>query len=513
MSQTDPIIVIGAGHNGLTTGAYLAKSGHKVLIYESRNIVGGIAATEPIFPGYRFNTGFANTATYLQQAVRELALESYGFKQRRANTAFYAALPGREGFALDGRGKLASGKRSNPGDVEKLEAFVDFVLRNAGVFAAMLPLTPPDIKSGFSFKDLWPWMRVALKVRGLGKREMMDFLRVLPMSARELLDEWFSDEDIRGAFALFSVIGAHLGPLGSGTAANMLYNFTGGFAPSFAVGGAGSLSEALERAIEANGGEIYKESTITEILLDNGRVAGIRTAGGETVPAKRVVSSVDPIQTFFRLVGSRHLPVKFSRRLQNVRMRGTSATVHFAMKDLPDFGVDQSYLDGWITFSPGLMHVERAYDDAKYGRVSRNPALLAAIPSLFDRSMAPDGHHAMSVLVRYAPCNLREEDYSGLLESVIATIEASAPGFRKVIVESKLITPDDYAQEYGLTDGAWMHGQMGLDQLIFMRPVAGWARYTTPVEGLFLCGSGTHPGGGITGAPGFNAARELMNSR
>lgn len=510
MSQTDPIIVVGAGHNGLTAGAYLARSGHTVLVLERRNHLGGIAATESIIPGYRFNTGFSNTANYLESAIADLGLEKHGFKQHTSKTALFAARAGGGGFALDSGGRLAAGDFTGSQDSAKVETFVSFFTRMADVFAAMLPLTPPNIKDSLALHDLWPWARVALQVKGLGKREMMEFVRVLPMSARELLDEWFSGEDVRGAFALFSVIGAQLGPLGAGTAANFLYQFTGGFAPAFAAGGTGALSGALAKSIETNGGTIRKGTEVEQVLIDSGKVIGVRTKNGEIIPGSRVISSLDPKTTFDHLVGPANLPIAFNRRLQNIRMRGSTATVHFGLNALPDFGVDAAFLDGWITMCSGLLELERAYDDAKYGRISAKPALLATLPSLQDPSLAPDGHHTMSVTVRYAPFNLREGDYSSLAETVKATIETFAPGFRKLVAGEAVLTPADYAQEYGLSEGAWTHGQFGLDQLLIMRPVPGWSGYNTPVNGLFLCGSGSHPGGGITGAPGANAAREIL---
>lgn len=510
MPPSAPIIVIGAGHNGLTAAAYLAKAGRRVLVVEARHLPGGIAATETLIPGYRFNTGFSNTAALLPRITEDLQLKKHGYSPLRPPAALYAARPG-GGFALDGTGQPAFHQPDASQDFEKTQDFVRHVERMAGILAAIFPLSPPPLKGGWSLDELWPWVGPALKVRGLGKRDMMDFIRILPMSAREFLDEWFTDDGIKGPFALLGSMGQMNGPLGAGSTLNLLYHLAGGFQPVFASGGAGSLSAALHKAVLAFGGEVRLGTRIAGISLENGQAAGVITRDGETIPASQVVSSLDPRRTLHELVGARHLPVAFNRRLNNLRLRGSTATVHFALRRLPDFQTDPRHLTGWIAFCPGIMTLEKAYDAAKYGRLPENPALLGTIPTLLDSSLAPDTHHTMSLIVRYTPHNLRDGDLDALTERVIRTIETAVPDFRETVIASHTIDPGDYAQIYGLSEGAWTHGQLALDQILFMRPVPGWAQYRTPIPNLVLCGSGSHPGGGITGAPGANAARTILD--
>jgi phytoene dehydrogenase-like protein len=307
-------------------------------------------------------------------------------------------------------------------------------------------------------------------------------------------------------------VGAFLGPYGSGSTLGLLYACTGGFSPVFARGGAGSLSQALHGAVTGAGGEVRFGTDVREIVLTDGHAAGVVTAGGERIEASAVVSSLDPQTTFRGLLPPGALPVRFSRRLDRIRFKGSTATVHFALDHIPDFGLEPEFLDGWITVCPSVEHLERAYDDAKYGRLSARPALLVAIPSILDPSLAENGRHTLTAIVRYAPYPLADGDLEALPERVTDALESCAPDFRSAVLDVRAIGPADYERNYGLTQGGWMHGQMGLDQQLIMRPVPGWSDYRTPVSDLWLCGSGSHPGGGITCAPGQNAAREILKA-
>lgn len=508
-------IIIGAGHNGLAAGAYLARAGWRTLILERRPIIGGLAATEELVPGFRFDTGFPAAPLLRPEVVAELDLPRHGLEWVQPEVHLFAPAQG-GGITLwaDAEKTAASLAQVSPRDAARFPAFMGFVRRVSGVIQAMMSLTPPEIKAAPSLRELLPWARLALRVRGLGEREMMAFLRVLPMSVHTFLAEWFEAPALRGALGVFGTVGAMLGPLGAGTALNFLYHFGAGGAPGWVRGGAGQLAAALAGAAKAFGAEIQAGVPVRSILIENGRATGVETASGERAHARVVVSSADPRHTFFDLLGARHLPVRVVRRVQNIRFRGSTATVHLALRGLPDFGVDPARLRGWVVLCPGLMHLERAYDDAKYGRFSSNPALLVSIPSLREAGRAAEGQHTLSAMVRYAPYCLREGDWETqrprLEQAVIDTLSAYAPDLPGLVLAARSFTPLDYAREFGLSEGSWMHGQMGLDQLLFMRPIPGWGRYRTPVAGLYLCGSGTHPGGGLTAAPGRNAARVIL---
>ncbi len=502
-------LIIGGGHNGLTTAAYLAKAGRKVLVLEARETLGGIAATEELIPGHRFNTGWQGAPLLRPEVIADLKLDipwvdtpvHYFAPPLRHNPGSGAGLTlwGDVSRSVDSISKISAR------DAEQYPKFVAFMERIAGVLAAMMTLTPPSVPDLPPLSELFPWAKVALKVKGLGERDMMEFMRILPMSAHDFMSEWFETNELKGIFGMQSVTGMMLGPMGAGTTLGLLYQWTGRRGPGIVLGGVGAVSAALAEAARSFGAEIRTGVRVASVTVENGKAIGVRTASGETIPAGTVVSSVDPRQTLFDLVGAPHLPVKVMRRVRNIRFRGSTATVHFALREAPDFGVSAEHLGGQVVICPSLEYLERAYDDAKYRQVSARPALAASLPCVNDDSFAP----GMSVVVRYVPFGA---DASGLAERVLDTLADYAPNIREVVTGAKVITPDDYAHAYGLADGSWMHGQMGLDQLLMNRPIPGMGGYLTPVGGLYLCGSGTHPGGGVTGAPGYNAARVILNS-
>jgi phytoene dehydrogenase-like protein len=516
MTQPYDLILIGAGHNGLTAAAFLAQAGKRVLVLEQRSTPGGIAATEEILPGIRANIGFPSSSLLHPDVINQLRLEQYGLEYLPSPISIFA--PQKSGKSLiisDDKATAASLAQISADDAKKYPDFMAFVRRVAGVLAAMMPLTPPDLKGPYSVSELFPWARVALQARGLGERDMMEFLRVLPMSSYDFLSEWFESDAVKGALGIFSTLNTMLGPMGAGTALAFLYQYTGKSGPGFVRGGTGGVADALMKSAKASGVEVRLGIGVQQVLVENGKVKGVVTTSGETITAPVVVSSADPRHTLFDLVGAHHLPVRVMRRVRNIRYRGSTATVHFVLGGLPDFRqASTNQLKGWIAICPSLKYLEHAYDTAKYGQFSTHPALLAHIPSLQGDGFAPAGQHILSVMVRYAPYGLRDGNWDGqkaaLKQAVLNTLAEYAPGLPGLVQNTYTITPLDYEREYRLAEGHWMHGQMGLDQLLMMRPVPGWGRYRTPVEGLYLCGSGTHPGGGITGLPGMNAAREAL---
>ena len=521
MSADFDVIVIGGGHNGLVSAAWLAKAGRKVLLLERRSALGGSASTEELFPGFHFNTGAADAGLLQSSVIKELDLHSHGLEFIDSRVAAFAPQPDGRALTL-WRDPEKSSYEIAAHSANDARAFLLFQQQNER-FAKLLTryagLRPPTIRNN-SPGVLLAWVQLALRLRGLGRRDMMEFLRVLPMSAYHYLNEHFEGDLLRGLLASVSVTGSMQGPRASGTAFMLLYQLmgtpNGSFRSSLVVrGGLGQLSAALARAAQASAAVLKTNAPVASILSENGRVLGVRLQTGEGLRAKAVLSSADPHTTFLGLLGAPQLEPRFSRRLRSLKLRGSTASVHLALSALPDFPAaagEMQRLAGAIVICPSLDYAEHAYDDAKVGRLSSQPIIEARIPSLLDPSLAPAGSHTLSMTVRYAPYQLRESDWDAQRENLgdlaVETLSKVALDLKSLILNRKVITPLDYERDYGLRQGSIMHGLMGLDQLLFMRPVPGFVGYRSPIDGLYLCGAGAHPGGGVTGAPGLNAARQ-----
>ena len=522
MTQIYDAIIIGGGHNGLVTATYLAKAGLDVLLLERREVLGGAAATEQIFPDFRFDTGAPDAGLFRQELVQELELEKYGLEFLESDVAVFAPQP--DGTALTLWQDIERSKREisrySKVDAAKFASFTAKVRAMTGVLGEILELTPPDL-TDLSPGEIWPWLQIGWKLRRSGREEMMEFLRVLPLSIRDYLDEWFESDALKGVLGLPAISGGLPGPFAAGTTLMFLYQQLGGMnggyrSGRYVRGGLGNLSSALANAAQDHGVTIRSDAGVDDILLDQDRARGVVLGDGEAIGSQLVVSSLDPRRTFFKLVGGAHLMPNFIREVRNIRYRGTIAKVNLALSSLPNFtgAEDDQRLRGFIAISPSLEYLERAWDDAKYGQISARPVLELTIPTLLDSTLAPKENHVMSITMQYAPYHLREMDWNEQRERlgdvVIKTLSQYAPGLSDLILHRQVITPLDWEREYGLTEGCIFHGRMELDQLLFMRPLPGYARYRTPIENLYLCGAGTHPGGGVTGAPGYNAAREIL---
>lgn len=524
MSRSYDAVVIGAGHNGLVTSTYLARAGLSVLVLEQRSMIGGGASTEELFPGFRFDTGTHRAAQLNAAVAADLDLRSHGLELTRSDPSLFAPLPDGRHLLL-GRSAAASAEsiRAFSGaDADRWAEFESFTQLVAGFLWNLFGMEPPEIpdppRSGMLALG-----RLGLGLRKLGRREMEQVVRVLPMSCLELLDEWFESEPLRGSLAGISVQGGAHGPMATGTALNLFRRAaeSGSGSPTALVrprGGIGRLTEALASAAQAAGAEIRTECEVKHVLLMEGRTAGVVLEDGTEISAGTVASGVGPGVTLLGLVDPAELDPEFARALKSVRYRGATAKVHLALGDLPRFeGMPNAgpHLGGAISISPSLEYVERASDAAKYGRVSRAPYLEAVIPSVSDPDMAPAGKHGMSVLVQYAPYHLRDGDWDeaasgALADTVIETLGRYAPGLPDAVEARHVLTPAGMEEKWGLQEGSVFQGEMTLDQFFFARPVAGWAQYRTPIEGLYLCGTGTHPGGGLTGNSGYLAAQRIL---
>ncbi len=523
-SQYDAI-VIGAGHNGLVTAAILAKAGNKVLVLEQRDTIGGAAATEEIFPGFKFNTGAHDAGLFRPEIVRSLSLESFGLEFIQSPVSVFA--PQTDGSNLmiwrDVDKTVAEISKFSKSDAQKYPEYLEFIKMVTGVIDKIATLTPPELfplKAG----ELMAWAKVALGAKRLGDKGMIDLIRVLPMTTQELMNEWFESDAVRGALGAPGVTGSRQGPQASGTAFMLMYqqlgSLNGGFKSSqFVRGGIGQLSQALAKAAEKRGAEIRTGSSVKRVVLEDGKAVGVELGSGDTIKAKVIVSNADPRRTMFDLIGPDKLEMRVMRRVRNIKFRGTTAKLNLTLNGLPEFkGAPggTAHLGGHIVISPSLDYLEHAYDDAKYGRVSENPYLDITIPSVLDDSLAPSGKHVMSISMQYAPYELRDSNWDKekdkLAKGIINTLSAYAPNLKTIIKHQQIITPKDWEEDYGLTEGSIFHGQMGLDQILIMRPIGGYAQYKTQIDNLFLCGAGTHPGGGVSGAPGSNAAREILKA-
>jgi phytoene dehydrogenase-like protein len=524
MTEQFEAIVVGGGHNGLVTAAYLAKAGVKVLVLETRPYLGGVSSTHEIHPGFHVDSVLHNAGMFRPQIMRDLFLKMHNLDWLPVDPVVFAPLPDGNRLTLwrDGAQTAAEISRFSTIDGAAYMEYSQMMATFSQFLESALSRTPPNL-SHPSTDNLSPWLGFGKNVLGLGGKDLYAFLRVLPMSLEEFLSEWFEHEAVQGVLAGPGVTCLQQGPMSGGTAFNLLYHHLGqrlGGTASLGVvrGGIGNLTNALASAAQGFGAIIRLSAPVEKILVENGRSVGIVLDSGEEIKAPVVVSGVNPHHTFTQLVDPIELDVKFLRAVRNIKYRGTVAKLNLALDGLPTFTAlpeeNTHLLHGRIQISPSLVYLEKAYDAAKYGRFSEQPYLDIRIPSLADSTLAPAGKHVMSIQMQYAPHTLREQDWSqqkaALKNRILDTLSSYAPDLQDYILQAQILTPADLEAQFSLADGGIYHGQMMLDQLLFMRPVPGWGYYRTPLAGLYINGAGAHPGGGITGEPGRLAAQEIL---
>ncbi len=522
------VVLIGGGHNALVTAFYLAKGGFKPLVLERREMVGGGAITEEFHPGFKAST-LAHTIGPLRADIaRDIQVEKFDCEILRPDPRVFAPTPdGKSLLFYNDHAKTAGGiARFSAKDAAKYPQFAEALEEVAAVFAQLTSITPPAIDHPTP-GDFWNLLKTGKGVRGLGKSGIFDLLRWGPMAAADFVAEFFETELIRATIAARGIFGTALGPWSAGSTAVLLLRAAADCHPvgsaAFPRGGLGSFTRALAEAAKRAGAEIRTGAEVAHVRLKDGAVTGVVLADGEEIACEAVVSGVDPKRTFFNLVDPAQLDPTFANRMKNFRAKGTVAKVNLALGDLPSFpslagtvGPDgfRQALSGRIHIGPEIDYLERAYDASKYGEFSSSPYLDVTIPTLLDPSLAPAGKHVLSAYVQFAPFKLKEGNWETrrgeLGEAVIKTLTTYAPNLPGLVEAMQVITPQDLETTYGFTSGHIFHGELALDQLFTMRPVLDWARYKTPVRGLFLCSSGTHPGNGLTGASGANAAREII---
>jgi len=522
VSAQHDVIVVGGGHNGLIAGAYLARSGRDVLVLEKRDVLGGATVTEEIYPGFRYSV-FSYVVSLLRpEIVRELELARHGLVMLPLESTL-TPLPG-GGRLYRSADRHRTRREIARFSVRDADAYVEFgrdMHLMARAVKHVLGVSPPDL-TRMRPRDLLSIYDLKRHFLGLGERRLQMLWRLMTMPAADFLERWFESEPLLGTLSASGIIGTFLGPRSPGSAYVLLHHYMGEIdgayrAWGFARGGTGAVAEALASSARSFGATIRTGAGVERVLVRDGRAHGVALASGEELEAANVVSGLDPRQTFLRLLEPGSLPDDLRQGIERFRFAGSSAKVNLALDAAPqlDCAADlDSALRGAISISPSIDYVERAYDDAKYGQLSRQPYIDALVPSFIDPSLAPPGKHVMSCFVQYAPYHLRGGDWDSqrdaLGDVVVDTLAQYIPNLKSIIRHRQVLTPVDIERITGLSEGNIFQGELGLSQLFFLRPAAGWARYRTPIRGYWQCGSGTHPGGGIMGAPGRLMALELM---
>jgi phytoene dehydrogenase-like protein len=521
-------IVVGGGHNGLVASAYLARGGLRTVVLERRAQVGGASATEEVWPGFKLQTAAYTYSLMRPAIVRELELRRHGLEVIAYDPSLFLPFPDGRYLCLwsDPARTLAEIARFSKRDAEAYERMEALFVRLARFLAPMLDRPPPDPGSRRP-RDLAGLFALAARAAGLARRDLYQLLRLFQLSAKDFLDEHFESEEVKAALGVFSIIGTYGGPRTPGTAYVLLHHVmgtadtVGASVWGYVRGGMGMVAEAIARAARERGAEIRTEAEVARILCRERRAQGVVLASGEEIRAPLVLSNADPKRTFLGLVPDGELDADFLTAVRNYRIEGTSAKVNMVLSELPDWkavpGTEAGFQhQGVMDIGPSLDYLERAWDECKYGWYSSRPYCDIAIPSVHDRTLCPEGTHSCSVFVQYAPYHLRESSWEAererLGDVVVDTIAEYAPNIRRAIVHRQVLSPWDLEQRFGLTCGNIFHGEITPDQIFFLRPVPGWARYRTPIAGLYLCGAGTHPGGGVMGACGRNAAREALRA-
>lgn len=519
MTRQHSAVIVGAGHNGLVCAAYLARAGLKVLVLEAAAQPGGAAVTREFAPGFRVSA-VAHLLHLLDPVVvKDLALAQHGlaYARERLRTVALAADEPPLSFSA---GEIYSGDVAAE-DRAALRAYAARMQKFAHLIARQHGRVPPRLRFE-SWRDALPAAVVALDIRRLGRRGMQEFLRVATMNIFDVLEEQFAHPGLKGALAFDAVLGTRLGPRSGNTVYASLYRQSGSVngqpgALALPRGGMGAVSSALAAAAMAAGAQVRCEARVAGILVRDGRAEGVRLLTGEEVLADVVVSNADPKTTLLQLLGARHLEAEFARRVHHVRAVGTAAKLHLALGGPPQFrGLSPEQLGERLVIASDLDYIERAFNPAKYGEYSGQPVMEITVPSIHDASLAPAGSHVLSAVVQYAPYDLKggwPAGKAGFQAAVMAVLERHAPGIGGLVQHAELLTPHDIELQFGIAGGHWHHGELALDRFMMLRPVVGAAQYAMPLDGLYLCGAGCHPGGGVMGSAGRNAARVILGKR
>ena len=514
-------IVIGGGHNGLTMAAYLGRAGKKVLVLEKRYILGGAAVTEEVFPGFKFSVCSYVVSLMKANVIRELKLPKFGLEILPLESTF---TPLEDDYLIRTADSDQTYREIARHSLRDAEAYTRFGPLMGQIGMAVRPIletiAPNAIRPSIS--DLFNTKKLLDHVKTLSSEQFEYLTKLMTMSSADFLDEWFEFEPLKATMSASGIIGTFMGPRSPGSAYVMLHHYMGDIdgafrAWGFQKGGTGEVSMAIARSAQHFGAEIKTEAAVSNVIIKNNKAVGVALDNGDEFHSDIVVSGLDPKQSFLNLVNENELPNEFVRDIKNFRIRGSSGKVNLALDGLPDFTClpgEGHHLRGAISISPSYDHLENAYDDAKYGNFSKKPFMDIILPSVLDPEMAPPGKHVMSCFVQYAPYNINggwnDQKREAFGDAVVDTLAQYAPNIKDIILHRQILTPSDLESTFGLTEGNIFHGELTIQQLFSLRPAVRWADYTTPIRNYYQCGSGTHPGGGITGSPGEMAAKKIL---
>jgi phytoene dehydrogenase-like protein len=530
MASNYDTIIVGAGHNGLVTAAYLARAGQRVLVLERRELVGGTCVTEETWPGFKVSTAAYVNSLLRPEIIRDLELKKHGFEMLPRNPSSFTPFPDGRYLLLGPDAELNRREISkfSAKDADNLPRYEKMLERVADFLEPTLVQTPPNPWSR-RMGDLWALLKLGLGFRKLGS-DGQSAVDILTGAARPILDRWFESEQLKATLATDAIIGAFASPSMPGTAYVLFHHVMGECNGvrgvwGYVRGGMGGISEALAASARKHGAEIRVNAPVGRILTHADQVRGVALADGTEILAPRVASNADANVTFFRLMDSGELPNEFVESLRRIDYNSASLKINVALSELPNFTAYPTQADGspgpqhrgTIHISPTLDYIERAYDDAKYGRPSESPVLECTLASAVDPTVAPAGKHVMSMFVQYAPTQLKEGTWDEIKEKFadrcFDVLEQYAPNIKRAVIDRQVLSPLDLERRFALTGGNIFQGAMHLGNLFFLRPVPGYSNYHTPIRGLYLCGAATHPGGGVMGACGYNAAREILRDR
>jgi phytoene dehydrogenase-like protein len=523
-------IVVGGGHNGLTTAGYLQRAGHRTLVLEARGMVGGACVTEEVFPGYQVSTTSYVCSLLRPKIIRDLELEKFGLHFIERNPSSFTPFPDGRSlmFWSDQKKTCEEIAKFSKKDAEAYPKYEHLLSELAGFVEPILMMNPPNPLSN-RLGDLWSMAKLGLKARGMGFN-VYEKLRILSSSTTDFLDRWFESDQLKSTLATDGIIGAFASPSTPGTAYVLLHHVMGETFGrkgvwAYVRGGMGGITQAMAKSFQAQGGTVRTHARVAKILVRDGKAYGVALTNGEEILANRVISNADPKRTFMDMVGADHLESDFVDGIKQIRFRSATFKLNLALSGVPNFtalpnvnGQPGPQHNGTMHISPTMEFIEKAYRDALDGKPSEKPILECTMASVLDPTLCPPGKHLMSIFVQYAPYELKngtwdqktKEDFAN---RCINLLDEYAPGFKGMVEQKHMLSPVDLENEYGLTGGNIFHGDMSLDQLFFMRPLPGSANYKTPIRGLYMCGSGTHPGGGVMGAPGHNAAQTILRER
>jgi phytoene dehydrogenase-like protein len=516
------VVVVGGGHNGLACAAYLAKAGLDVVVLERREVLGGAAVTEQPWPGYRVSSASYVVSLLAPRIVRELELRRHGYRVSIVTPDYFVPFPDGSGLTLWGDTARDAGEiaKFSAADAAAYVEFDRYFGRVAHLLKDLLFVVPPNLSLG----DLPRWATVGARLRRWTGRDVAEAVRLFTLSAADFLDEWFTDERVKGALATQAIIGAWCGPMSPGSAYVLMHHWIGEVdghdgAWGWVHGGMGGVSQALAGAARAAGAQIRAGAPVRRIDVRGGRATGVELEDGTVIPARRVVSSAHPVTTYRDLVGFGHLPDDVVRDVRRLRTRSGSVKVNLALSELPcpaawDTSRPEPLHRGLMAISPSVEYLERAWDDAKYGHPSRHPYIEIVFPTAHEPGLAPDGSHMALAFTQYGPYQLAGRSWDTEREAygqrVLETLEQYCPGITGSVLHAEVLAPPDIEARYGLLGGNIFQGEMSPDQMFSLRPIFGYGDYRSPVTGLYLCGSGTHPGGGVMGAPARNASRTIL---